>query len=72
MPRGRGGPSGPGTDPNFARFAAKVPAVIQWQSILVLPLMYHLVHQGMQHIIPRIATDVSTRNRDLRLDPFRR
>ena len=54
---------------NCARFPSKLPAVIDLQASLILPLMHHLMQQSMDRFIPPIAADVSAADHDLRLMP---
>jgi hypothetical protein len=44
----------PGRDADFEGFAAEVGAVIQWQVILHLPLVHHLVEHGLLDLGPAI------------------
>src|SRR5881394_2913950 len=54
-------------DPHCPCLRPKARPMIHHESLLVLPLMHHLVQQRVQRFFPSIAADVATAEHDLRL-----
>src|SRR5438067_2915542 len=55
-----------GGNTDRARLGAECRSVIDGESALVLPLMHHLVQQGVQRFVPAMASQVAPADRDLR------
>src|SRR5438094_7539031 len=53
-------------DSNFACFGAKQAAVVDLITILVLPLVHHLVKQRPKRFLPSFATQMTSADRDFR------
>ena len=52
-------------DPDFAGLGAKYPAVIDFLAVLVLPLVNHLMEEGVEDLFPAVAAKVAPTDRDL-------
>ena len=48
----------PSANTNLTRLDPKVPSVIDREPLLVLPLMHHLMHQGVQYLFPWVPANV--------------
>src|SRR5687768_7810986 len=58
-PRGR-------LDSHLASLSPKLPSVVDRHAVLALPLVHHLVQQGVQRLFPAMSPDVSATDGDLR------
>src|SRR4051812_11034926 len=58
--------------PHRLRLRAEARAMIDHQTLLVLPLVHHLVQQRVQRFIPAVAADVAATDHDLGLATFAR
>jgi hypothetical protein len=56
-----------GRDANLLRLAPEFAAVIDFEARLILPLMHHLVKQGLDSLAPSVASDVTAADDNLRL-----
>src|SRR5665213_950894 len=45
----------PGTYPDSPRLGSKCLAVVQRHPVLILPLVHHLVNEGVKHVVPWIS-----------------
>ena len=57
--------------PTARALARNSTAVIDLEPLLILPLMHHLMQQGVERLVPPVTPDVPAADHDLRLAAVR-
>src|SRR5436190_3313577 len=63
---GSHGSPGERSNPHFARFLSECGSVVDGQAALVLPLVYHLMEERVERLLPPVVPQMPAADGDLR------